>query len=221
MSHIMEQQQLHHTPPQGQQGQGQQGQVQPHQALYRPQQHQQLMGMTQVQQQQMMQQGVQYLTMTQGAEGGAANLTGPNGQQVIHPIQSLCWCVVWSPLNEQCAYYHLHSVSYLALFSFLYHFLCRLFLILPFPFPLHPTHTSLLCPSAARLLRAAASVPGPERTARLLQSWCVLTPLIDMCPCLCVQHLEAVNIGSRFLDLNLLLLSSGVVSPTRTSSRAW
>jgi hypothetical protein len=82
MSHIMEQQQLHHTPPQGQQGQGQQGQVQPHQALYRPQQHQQLMGMTQVQQQQMMQQGVQYLTMTQGAEGGAANLTGPNGQQV-------------------------------------------------------------------------------------------------------------------------------------------
>ena len=85
MSHIMEQQQLHHAPPQGQ-GQGQ-GQGQPHQSLYRPQQHQQqqqqqLMGMTQVQQQQMMQQGVQYLAMSQGAEGGAATLTGPNGQQV-------------------------------------------------------------------------------------------------------------------------------------------
>ena len=89
MSHIMEQQQLHHAPPQGQQGQGQgQGQGQPHQSLYRPQQHQQqqqqqIMGMTQVQQQQMMQQGVQYLAMSQGAEGGAATLTGPNGQQVL------------------------------------------------------------------------------------------------------------------------------------------
>lgn len=168
MSHIMEQQQLHHTPPQGQQGQGQQGQVQPHQALYRPQQHQQLMGMTQVQQQQMMQQGVQYLTMTQGAEGGAANLTGPNGQQVIHPIQSLCWCVVWSLLNEQCAYYHLHGMSYLALFSLLYHFLCRLFLTLPFPFPfpLHPN-----TPSPPHTHIPALSLSSPPITCSSQCTW--------------------------------------------------
>jgi hypothetical protein len=50
--------------------------------------------------------------------------------------------------------------------------------------PTHLTHSSLLsphthpCPSAARLLRAAARVPRPERTACVLQSRYVLTPLL-------------------------------------------
>jgi hypothetical protein len=105
-----------------------------------------------------------------------------------------CVGVLFVCILQSCVYPILTLPSVVVSTSIsLLHILCQLFLILPLqPFstltPIHLKHPSLFslhthpCPSAARLLRAAARVPRPERTACVLQSRYVLTPLLTPRP---------------------------------------